>query len=244
MTNKDIFTELEKLGIQQRPLDPSEEGEKIYEIKIPWSPEVFLDVCSIEGKYLPICCANISAARDIFLEAIRNGGWVDTKSLQEAYEYVLNCGNLEDGPVKDLFTICDLIKPVARDKEDKSLWKLDPNDYKESLRIVAKMATFIDYHGFFKNTEKNLLHIEQGKVKLYPALRTLLRELEKDHKTYEAFAIVDENGDFLQTVIGPAIYSDLKTVNECFKHIWEENREKYSVKEITFSIIEGIKFKE
>lgn len=74
-----MISRLNTLGIPYRV----DSYGRIGSIKLPFTPEQFVDVCNTGGDLLPQCCPTVSEMRDIIINTLRDGGWIQFGALSE-----------------------------------------------------------------------------------------------------------------------------------------------------------------
>ncbi len=252
-----IFQTLEEMGIEHHSLDSKNQGKLIYKIRLPWTVGEKVDIISIEGELFPACCANISDARDIFIDALRQDGWISLEDLDKACQYIINCIGTEfafdegdeesylSEPIQKIFRIQKLTKEVS--EYPAKLHSYKNNNAEDAISNVSRMSHFLWMQDFFGNTDnedyKKLCKI-WGRARLFPALRLLMDNLEKNEEVLNGLIILHPNGEIVETLGGPAIYPDQKMVDMLFDHWGKEACKDLIVKPIEISVKNAIIYKD
>lgn len=84
-----LSKELEKIGKELGvEIEPSyDHPDQVDSVKFDFPPKVWADLANKEGKLLPACCANVSAMRDILIDAMREDGLIKAEYMQR---FVIN----------------------------------------------------------------------------------------------------------------------------------------------------------
>lgn len=57
-------------------------------MKLTLTPEQWVDLLSKQGRWLPMCCASVSGARDVLARVLREGGEIDANDADEVVREV------------------------------------------------------------------------------------------------------------------------------------------------------------
>lgn len=168
----------------------------ISSVRLPFTPQQWVDILDKEGEYLGACCATISEVRDYMFGAAREGGWIDVKELAAAVELIeSHNGSHEDDPEIDplgtddpihmMITVWKMVQDHAY--VDEFVKPLDHTDPENAAEIVHKSCGEIRWGGFFcggtgdKKQDEFACKAFRVKTlyKLLPALHTLYHKARK-----------------------------------------------------------------
>ncbi len=158
----------------------------IKDIKLPFSPEVWVDLCNSEGEYLPMCCANISSIRDMLMGALREGGYMSCADLSEcarlAEEHGWEHEVEEYDAVSEIIKLWTFVEPFAEVRVQST--GIDPNDPKDACRLVSRCSYGFIYDCLFdRNSVEGEAEFKRCRIdalrKIIPAIGVLYRRIEE-----------------------------------------------------------------
>jgi len=134
--------------------------KKVKNLKLELAPEQWVRIVDKEREdsYLPMCCGNLSAARDILISVLREGCWIDTDDLATVYRYVIGHDGWEahrkgKGPKDDPFTLIAWLHQQTKNLiPSQGLPPLprDPNDVWDVIRSLSRGTQFLDIQRMFE----------------------------------------------------------------------------------------------
>jgi hypothetical protein len=207
---------------------------KISKVKLPFTPEQWVDLLNCEGDLLPSCCADISGVRDILIASMRYGGELDANELRRISFLLRNHHDKwEDGhPCAQIIAIH---KRLGKMLERQTRWAVvarDLTDPKECLDMLGSCSRYFFYSIFDEGAQRPPLrdkyrdektfrealvrhermamihYVKQGLLfaKLAPIIRTLADKLPTLFSDFKGYAIANKSG-FIPELMGtPAIY--------------------------------------
>lgn len=217
---------------------------KIESVKLPYTPNEWIDLLNKEGEYLEGCCADTSRIRDILQNACRNNFHINVDDLFEAYYLAKNHGFTKDEtPIGRLIKLWEDIKKDARDL--RSACSANIQDPKDAFDVLYDAANTIKFYDLgFENTENERFekHVNSNYAlaTVQTAINTLffkLRDLEKE--PIEGFGLIDKKGNIGHTRRGLAIFRTKEIAQEICDD-WSNGKRKYSVKKMRVSMKHGI----
>lgn len=141
---------------------------KVESVRLPFTPSQWVGIINKEGEWLPMCCGNLSAARDIFVSALRENGWIGSSAMVDIVELV----GTHDGfdvilkdkkkrkkavssgdPIALFFDIWDNVKD--RLSQDMPIQTLDVNDWKDASRILEAGTMSLRFKLMFSPVSAN-----------------------------------------------------------------------------------------
>ncbi len=184
----------------------------LFDIKLDFTPEEWVDLINTEGEYLPICCANISRVRDIIVNAARHEHLVSAEELREAYVLLKDhgCETIDDEHPLDY--LMKLWESVKDDVEKRPLVAKDINDPMEAIDVLFQASGSIAVDDLFRKSSEDqrynsLLLRNLELARLIPAIRTLYAKIEElNPGPVEGWGIF-KGDDLARTRYGSAIYN-------------------------------------
>lgn len=226
------FDQLKQKGIEY---DHLTDETKIYKIRLPWSNDEIADIINIEGELFPSCCADISAARDILISALREDRWIALYKLYEACEDILSCSEAIEHlsePIKLLFEIKEITKDVIEFDDEPKEYKQD--DVEQAIFTISRMTNYLS----LPSLNEKVCNV-WARYKLYDALKVLMDELRKDTSSLCGYGVYEDDKLLMMKNGGPAIFDK----EEIAKGIAEEgvrNNKNWKVCFVDVSIHGGI----
>jgi hypothetical protein len=187
--------------------------QKITEIRLQFTPEEWVDLMYIEGEFLPACCANISAVRDILIASVRERGLVRIDEFVRMVELLEGHHCIEPSDNDPISRIRKLWETIKEDVSEERFTAdpLDPTKVEDACKIIYNGCHVIRYARFFDSDEIQAdAHKIDAFLKMYPAIQTLKAVVEKHQLApVIGFGLVVDNKVFYGAS-GPLIYSDEK----------------------------------
>jgi hypothetical protein len=129
-------------------------GSVIERVRLPLTPEQWVDVLNGDGEHLPSCCGSIDSARSIFVRALHDDRWVDADDFRDLCEILIDHGfedfkrdghlsftfhELQTSPFPVLtwmwITLRELLAPPTMKNES-----LAPTSVEDCALVVEKVA--------------------------------------------------------------------------------------------------------
>lgn len=254
------FEELSKLGVKHRTEERNGKLQ-LRSVFLHWTPEQWVDILNKEGKTLPMCCANLSAARDYFTGAIREGGWIDADDLYAACSYIFEHEGFEKVGKGDAFYWLQKVWHFLKGNESiihltgtrepvvlgydrvKGEMKL-----KDAVNIIERGARNFWWSSAFdkKNCYTNY-NAYATAAQMIPAVTALYKHLEKTFKDpYRGIALISPKTKRpYNTASGLAVYSTVEEAIQTLK-FWKEDEkvaEPVDIYEVEVTVKEGFSLK-
>lgn len=253
---------LKKLKIECRP-DLTDET-LVGAVKLPFTPKQWLGLLDREGEYLQSCCANISDARDVFFDAIRESGWLDRDKLAKVVDLLSTHDFFSDffkdkearsvqrekgHPAAVLFDIWDAARDVMRDRRTK-INTLDVSDWRDAATLVARGIPVLRWEMILSHqTPSDKFHGDLAKLSLMkdlvPGISTLyakVKELVPD--PVEGFALMNKTTKKLAYGNrGLFAFFDVASVEVELKRLLREDPTlwiDFQVQKVRFSMEQGV----
>ncbi len=219
-----------RLGLEITTMAQVGEPIKVYKLKIPFTPEEWMDIMNTEGEFLPMCCAVISEIRNTLMGTLREGGFISCTDLQEVIQYLVEHNEScyvpeDDDPLNRLFKIWELVKDEAF--LSCSSINVDPNELDDAFSIIYRSSANISISDLFSETKKannhkllRLVHF----TRIYPAIKTIYDHIVKTpFEPQDCFAICDEKNELITMArTGLAIYPEAAQAQEIADILNEE----------------------
>lgn len=223
--------------------------DKISSLRLPFTPLEWHELLNKEGKFLPVCCANISEIRDHLFTAMREDGYIDASSLRTVVRLAKdhNCGE-NDGPEHPLIMLQGIYEKIKDHlKGERKPVGDDPTNLKDAISILSNAFSYLAYSDFgpdFEETpgmdEKTKAairerafsdHLEKSLavVRIIPAIKTISEQIKTlITAPINAFAVIADDGRVAQIYSGHAIWQTRERCNEILKS-WEESEVKEDI---------------
>lgn len=225
---------------------------KIDSVKIDFSDYEWVNLLNKEGKYLPVCCANISEVRDILMSVIREECIIETRDLAQVVFLIKNhgCEDYEENhPLMRLVNLYEQMKDDCRTDDMLFIDTVDLNNPKECLEALANYVNHYNNFSFDYTSDSeerkfdNCVNREKALIDLVPIINTLHDKIKHISNPITGFGIVDKNNKVATTRAGIAVYHNKEIAQEICDN-WNKNKNKenfnFIVKRVTVSMTEGI----
>jgi len=199
----------------------------IYAVRLKFEPEVWVDLLNADGQWLPACCADISAIRDILSTALRHNGWIDIHGLRRSIELLNGHGTVEENnPLSYLTVIWDKVKEHAKDdiKQLKTIEHTDP----------AKMRSHAISDLMFYPYEPGE-HRQRDTMRLIASLSPIVKNIEQNK--FWGWGIFDEDGKLVEVGEALALFPKKE---EAEKVLATGKEFKLSLKPVCVSLQKGV----
>ncbi len=237
--NRKLLAIAKKLKVEIE--SPYKESGKVNRIRFDFEPEVWADLANREGELLPICCANVSAMRDEFVEAMREDGWMDADGVQKLVINMSGHDYKEDHPasvVKRAYLMFQGKWQYTSLAQPDTLHDLNnPEDacnhvyFGRLVRYCTNFSVDSMFSGF-GNSMHDRANRNHVIFEMVPVIKTLRERLhEAAFEPVEGYALVRRaNGKVYEHNRGLAIYDTEDTANEVFAYwIKDEQVKPYEV---------------
>jgi hypothetical protein len=214
----------------------------ISSVKLDFADEEWVDLCNKDGELLPACCANISAIRDVLIDALRNGGFVSCDDLEEAARLYKEHHEMDDNdPIKiKLVDLWENIKPFSDRQAIPHTNNVD--SIEDACSIIHNLSNELRY-SFLLPPEDKRVEDALALLKAIPAVKVLYEKIQKDFpEVQEAFAVC-KNGEIIETIRANGIYINKEFSQAVAKTLAEVDSESsYDVRPVKISLEDGIVF--
>jgi hypothetical protein len=241
-----IIEKLKELGVQDVVI--SRCWSKIQSVKMPFAPDIWADLANKKGKYLPACCANISAARDEYLKGLREDGYLSTESLCNIVECIDSSHEFNNEPLSITKHIWDLVQPVADIFSGaRPLNGSNINDAISMLGDFCNMYAWATIDSEFP-TFYDRACVTNELYTVIPAIKTIFEKInELNLGPIWGFAICPRHGedDIFKTLRGLSVWRTYEEAEKSLKRWIDTEQVKESevaIRPIKISIENGIEF--
>lgn len=218
---------------------------KITNIKLEFSPELWVDFANTEGEHLGTCCADISAIRDILIDALRNDGDIRANEFKSLRRLMKDHDFSDENP---LFAHVEWLWNKVKDHLDDyglaTHWDFEMKTPDDAIRALSYASNIVDFYKFMSGNGnedcelQRLSHQEKSLALIVQAVH-LLKDTELISKSViEGYGLF-KNNQIMVTNAGLAIYS---SYDKCFKN--NEITEEISIKKIKITCQKGMEILE
>ena len=205
---------------------------KIRSLLPPWTPAQWFAVIHREGEWLGTCCGQISAARDILISAIPDGGWIDSRPFMELLGTLSSHDGFEDllsnpqvyvekspnDPLGQLGLVWPHVRERLADREPPPVSN-GPLTVREAWSTLSRISTAMWYVSAFSRDDNpeaaasDKLFCDMCISRVLPALSVLWKDLPNyfaNGPITALAAVRDESPEeILNLRRGPAIFKDV-----------------------------------
>ncbi len=198
---------------------------RVTSVRPTWTPDEWFRVIAREGDVIPICCGNISAARDRLISAIADDGWISAMSLVDIVANLSSHdgfeGLFEDPETYEKSNPGDLLLNLAyawRNTKDRlgEFASDQPRRQVSPLEQAWSDLSSMSLYMSFGNEDP--VYCTYCISRATPALKTLQKHVgtyfPNGPVTYFAVVMEDAPDEFVVMRRGPAIFKSLDAVKE------------------------------
>lgn len=179
----------------------------IYAVRLSFEPEVWVDLLNAGGQWLPSCCADISAVRDILGQALRQNSWIDTQDLKRSVDLLNGHSQIdESNPLHYLMIIWDKVKDHVKDETK----KLKTVEYNKPDRM--RHHAVFDLMSYPYEPGK---HKQRDMMRLLASLFPIIKTVEQG-KLW-GWGIFDEDGNIVEVGGNLALFTDKEEAQKVFE---------------------------